>query len=340
MPPIAVIDAFLGASGLRGLGEAELLRGGANNRVYRVPAAGRLISGAGDGVLKIYFRRENDAWDRFAAETSFYHHAASRAAEFLCAPRAWSAELRAGCFEWVDGDSFASGGIMEAEVARAAEFVRQLQQGREGAVLGAGAESVFSGPEHATLMAGRLQRLRDLEVTDDLSAEAKRFVLEQLDPRWRGMEERVRSLGRLAPDQRCVSPSDFGFHNALRRASGQICFFDFEYAGMDDPAKLVADFFWQPAVPVPWDLGAGFLEAVGDSLGPSDLLRARVRTLFPLFGLKWCCIVLNEFVREERARRSFSLGAEQTEARRLGQLAKAQRMLRRVDEALTANPWG
>src|SRR5258708_29751946 len=41
----------------------------------------------------------------------------------------------------------------------------------------------------------------------------------------------------------------FGFHNALLRPSQELCFLDFEYAGHDDPAKMVGDFFSQPAIP-------------------------------------------------------------------------------------------
>ena len=53
-----------------------------------------------------------------------------------------------------------------------------------------------------------------------------------------------RQLGRevvtavLDIADRCVSPSDFGFHNAIVRGSGEICFIDFEYAGWDDSAQV------------------------------------------------------------------------------------------------------
>ncbi len=40
-----------------------------------------------------------------------------------------------------------------------------------------------------------------------------------------------------------VSPSDFGFHNALLDDGGAISFLDFEYSGRDDPAKLDLRFF-------------------------------------------------------------------------------------------------
>ena len=48
---------------------------------------------------------------------------------------------------------------------------------------------------------------------------------------------------------RVLSPSDFGFHNALRRPDGTIVFVDFEYFGWDDPAKMMADAMLHPGNP-------------------------------------------------------------------------------------------
>ena len=42
-----------------------------------------------------------------------------------------------------------------------------------------------------------------------------------------------------------LSPSDFGFHNSLFR-NNKLFFFDFEYAGWDDPIKLMCDFILNP----------------------------------------------------------------------------------------------
>lgn len=333
MPPDAVLDEFLAGLGLSTVREAELLRGGANNRVYRVPPAGKSGPGGQSAVLKIYFRRDREAWDRFRAESAFYRHALPRAGEFLCAPLGWSEPLRVGCFEWVDGGSFVGVEVGEAEIVLAAEFVRLLQAGREATALSPGAEAMFTGPDHASLISARLERLKGLDVTDDLSAEVRRFAVEELDPLWHDLAEGVRSMEPLAADQRCVSPSDFGFHNALHRG-GRVWFIDFEYAGLDDPAKLICDFFWQPEVPVSWRLRGRFLSEIGGALGEPDVVAARAGRLFPAFGIKWCCIVLNDFVKADRARREFALGdAAEAEKRREQQFTKAKALAAKIPAA-------
>ena len=42
-----------------------------------------------------------------------------------------------------------------------------------------------------------------------------------------------------------MSPSDFGFHNVIKK-DDFLYFIDFEYAGLDDPVKLICDFYCQP----------------------------------------------------------------------------------------------
>ena len=50
----------------------------------------------------------------------------------------------------------------------------------------------------------------------------------------------------LPQEWRSLVPSDFGFHNSLRRADGTLAFVDFEYFGWDDPVKLTADILLHP----------------------------------------------------------------------------------------------
>ncbi|CAM2066784.1 Phosphotransferase [Sulfidibacter corallicola] len=48
----------------------------------------------------------------------------------------------------------------------------------------------------------------------------------------------------LAEKDLIFSPSDFGFHNTLKNGDNTLYFLDFEESGWDDPAKLLADFFY------------------------------------------------------------------------------------------------
>lgn len=89
-------------------------------------------------------------------------------------------------------------------------------------------------------------------------------------------------------DERCISPSDFGFHNAIRMNKG-VKFIDFEFAGWDDPAKLCIDFVLQQRNPV-------HLRSidVASRLFPNkeSLLSSRIDAMTNILRLKWLCIVM------------------------------------------------
>jgi len=92
----------------------------------------------------------------------------------------------------------------------------------------------------------------------------------------------------LNPAHRCISPGDFGFHNAIRTDQG-VRFLDFEFAGWDDPAKAAADFKLQPKVPVSNDQGLGFSGWLREY---SSQIYQRQAAIRPVLQLKWACIIL------------------------------------------------
>ncbi len=108
-------------------------------------------------------------------------------------------------------------------------------------------------------------------------------------------------------------------------------FVDFEYFGWDDPAKTISDFLLHPAMKLS---SASRRRFVRDALavygGDSDLAK-RLDCFYPLFGLKWCLILLNEFVPQDLTRRTFA-GGEPIDpaAARRRQLSRARRLLARI----------
>ena len=102
----------------------------------------------------------------------------------------------------------------------------------------------------------------------------------------------------LPAGARTLSPSDFGFHNALLRPDGTLVFIDFEYFGWDDPAKTVADFFLQPQAPLaPERLASAFLQRLPAVCGRAPASASGSPCVYPLLSLKWCLIMLNPFLR-------------------------------------------
>jgi len=144
----------------------------------------------------------------------------------------------------------------------------------------------------------------------------------------------------LDRQERTLSPSDFGFHNAVRRDDGSIVFLDFEYFGWDDPAKMTSDFLLHPAMELQPELLRRFASNLVAGFSGNLQLADRIRLTYPLFGLKWCLILLNEFLPANIARREFAAGQHQEALElRAGQLAKAKTMFDRVNHEYMRFPY-
>ena len=310
------IAHFAAAHGFKYPAPIVPLSGGANNRVYLVNEGGHKV------VVKHYFRHAADTRDRFASERAFYDYLWERGIRRTPQPLAWDADKRLGLFSFVGERKLQPGEVDEYAVESAIKFVVELNQDRPAGIPLA-SEACFTLAEHLDLIDKRVARLQKIEPATDIDRQALAFVRESLQPSWRRIREAIRAHPEGA-EHRVLSPSDFGFHNALIGGEGQICFFDFEYAGWDDPAKLICDFFCQPQVPVPLKFWGQVTQTLAAAFHAGDSLDARARLLLPAYQIKWRCIMLNEFVRQDRARRDFAQGAATAEQRKIMQLAKAR----------------
>ncbi|MFP6749711.1 MAG: hypothetical protein VCD66_19215 [Alphaproteobacteria bacterium] len=146
-------------------------------------------------------------------------------------------------------------------------------------------------------------------------------------------EQQGLDFGRsIGPSRLTLSPSDFGFHNAIRRSDGRLEFIEFEYFGWDDPVKLVADFLLHPGMGLDGELRRRFRCGAAAVFGGDHGFDARLRALFPLYALRWCLIVLNEFLPERWLRRDYAGAHRDREFALTTQLAKARAMLARLED--------
>lgn len=327
--PDPELATLLSTIGVTAPATATAIGGTGNNAVFRVEAGGRTF------VLKRYFQHPGDPRDRFATERAFATFLWQAGLRHSPEPLAWSAEHRLGLFECIAG--VRSTEPTPALVEAAVRFFNDTNAHRfsEAAhALPIASEACFSVREHLDRVERRVARLQGIVPGSDLDEQAAVLVREKLAPAWQRVHGAIAedaALDRvLEPRERCLSPSDFGFHNALVTPDGRVRFLDFEYAGWDDPAKTVCDFFCQPAVPVP----IAHLEAFRSGLAGFDSpgFRARVAQLLPVYRLKWCCILLNEFLPADSGRRTFSDPGHDHSARKCAQLEKALHALGAIEK--------
>jgi len=310
------------------------LNGGANNQVFRVD------SSRGPVVLKAYFQDDGDHHDRLGAEYSFLSFAWQH--DVRCVPRPLACDRRQGLavYELVPGRRLAPEKVDAAAVGQAVAFYQSLNVHKDSAAAAAlphAAEACYTIGEHLACVERRLERLLRVEPTAGVTREAMSFVRSELRAAWVRVSRAARHAAvrhglpldaSVPAGDRCLSPSDFGFHNAREDEAAKLRFIDFEYAGWDDPAKMVCDFFCQPTVPAPRECFDHFAETIATSLSRPAIHEQRFRLLLPVYQIKWCCILLNDFLPAGDRRRQFALPASQQEERRSQQLSKARAALR------------
>jgi hypothetical protein len=325
-----------------GLVRLEPLAGGANNRVFRVRAQPQ------DVLLKWYFTDPADGRDRLRAEWEFIRFARHGGLRQLPEALACDTTHRLALYEFIVGRRLQASQITREHVQGAADFIRSLNELRAStgaAQLNTASEACFSIKQHLDCVAARVQRLAQAVRDGDADQEARDFVNLALAPGWQRLRARTQARAavmgldpneELPPSNRIISPSDFGFHNALVDAEGSLRFFDFEYAGWDDPAKTICDFFCQVAVPVPHRWLALFASELLEDTAECRNAHTRAELLLPVYQIKWCCILLNPLLGVGRRRRAFSRGetidADRTEA---PWLAEARRILSEVHNTIS-----
>ena len=298
------VEIFCSRHGVPTPFRIEPIRAGRNSQVSRI------VNGDGTWILKKYFQPVGTQCDRLGTEFSFLVF--MNGADVVGIPRTLGMDREEHCALY----SFLPGNrpdlISATHISQAASFIRAINRFRElstALALPVAADACLSWQEHLALTESRISRLMVLKQESDVEVDAFAFITNQLLPLWSSVKERLlqeiptTELSKpLALAEKILSPSDFGFHNTLEH-EGRLSFVDFEYAGWDDPAKLICDFLCQPEMPVTDKQGQQFRHELLHNWPSEDPVTRRIDILLPVHRLKWCCILLNEFRTEDRERR-------------------------------------
>lgn len=282
------------------------LTGGANNRVFRL-----IFENTPSLILKSYFQHPQDPRPRLRVEFEFLSFAWKQG--IRCIPEPLYKDSGQNCALY----SYARGSLASAKhstlsfVEAAAEFLLNLNRSNhQGKHLPLASEACLQISDYFEVVEKRINQLLRVSPESPSEQQLHRFLQEQLIPEW----DRVTtiasksSLQTLAPDPAdlIITPSDFGLHNVIVSRENQYCFIDFEYAGWDDPAKTICDFFLQPRIPISLNYFEYFSKITASlSQHPQEVIQ-RAKRVLPICKIKWCCMILNIFLSTDKARRKFA----------------------------------
>jgi aminoglycoside phosphotransferase (APT) family kinase protein len=232
------------ALGYQVIGWTELA-GGTNNRLVRLETA------AGPPLLAKFYHR--DRWNRLEREFTTLRCLHEQGLRAIPVPHLASAARSYAVYSFEPGAPCAPAALHLDQLRAAATFAADLHRLSPAVACGSlppAIEACFSLAEQCARIDGRLRAFEDFAARPGAFAEVRAFA------RSRPLREAlapllVQALDGLTPAE-LVQPlpptvprltsGDFGVHNLLVRSDGSITVMDFEWAGWDDPARLVMGF--------------------------------------------------------------------------------------------------
>ena len=316
---------------------SRLVTGGRNSRIWRVVSGGRAFA------LKQYPSRRDDPRDRLSTEVGALRLMERHGIDTV--PRVLGVDGERGfaLLSWIDGSDVAE--VSDADIDAAIVFltaVHGLRAAPWAAEQPPAAEACLCGREIEQQIHGRLARLRDTAQGEhQLIDFIDKYVAPRLAFESPKAHRSVTAAGlafdvELPQEWRSLVPSDFGFHNSLRRPDGSLAFLDFEYFGWDDPVKLTADIVLHPGRPLEPTQRQRFRQAATRLYGGDPAFAGRLSAYLPLFGLRWVLILLNEFIPERWQRRVLAGETGSWSDVKARQLAHARAFLASLSEKLEA----
>ncbi len=321
--------------------------GSGNNRVYQLTC-----DSAHRYVAKFYFRNPIDQRNRLETEFNSFSFLSSQGITNIPRPIAMSLDESCAIYEFIEGTKITPSDIKKEDIQCALSFVADLKRLNKPAFsedMPAASDACFSIEAVIADVVGRLNRFALLESREPEYRELEYFLNNNFKPFLDHLQQWVPgqcvisniSFGEEIPlEQRTLSPSDFGFHNALRTKDGRIIFLDFEYFGWDDPAKMVVDYLLHPAMGLSEAMKENFISGMLDIFKENSSLAQRVRLVYPLFGMKWCMIFLNEFIANDFSRRVFA-SANPLDRRQVHQtqLLKSKNLFQKIKDTYEEFPY-
>ena len=281
----------------------EKLKGRGNSAIYKLH-----LSNANKSALKIY--PEISYHDRLGSEFKSTKIFKELNINNVQRPISFDSSLGIATYEWIEGERISSYGVKELKAALS--FLSILHQNSKAEQF-----NNFPMASDACLKGTdiEIQIKRRLLQFDELStkySDLEQFLKNDFKPLFKeiiswSQASWPSSSSYLVPIEKnelILSPSDFGFHNSLCSQNENLIFHDFEYFGWDDPVKLISDFSHNAAMNLTKEIEQLWFLEVSEIYGKH--LLGRLSAAWPMYGLNWCLIILNEFKDEVWSRRCVS----------------------------------
>ncbi|MBI9109615.1 hypothetical protein [Maridesulfovibrio ferrireducens] len=310
---------------------AKRIYAGRNSKVYKI-----LCESGETYAVKFYTQLTADGLSRLDQEWAAISFMTQNRIKNIPVPVAIDSSKQAAIYSFINGTPVDK--IKNNDIHEVLTFLKELKTSSttgKALNISSAAEACFSPAEVVENINKRFNILTAIPEEDELFREMRLFLekdfSEELEKSTTFAKNQlgIETWNSPLPDKlRTLSPSDLGFHNALRTSHNNLYFVDFEYFGWDDPVKTASDFLLHPAMNLTKTDIKIFYYGMNEIFRNDKNFEIRFKSLLPLFRLKWCLILLNEFSNKNLKRRAFASGTpDNVQNLRKAQLEKAKLFL-------------
>ena len=280
--------------------DVEKLKGQGNSAIYKLH-----LTNKNKLALKIYPTISN--FDRLKSEFKSTKIFKELNIKNVQRPISFDTSLGIATYEWIQGERVSSYGAKELKAAllllTSLNQYTKLEQFKNFPIASDGCLNGLDIEKQIK------RRLSQLDESSKKHGELEQFLKNDFKPLLKEIVSWSKAkwpsdssyISPIKDTELILSPSDFGFHNSLCSQNGKLIFHDFEYFGWDDPVKLISDFSHHASMNLTKELEQ--LWFIGASEVYGKHLLGRLIAAWPLHGLNWCLIILNEFTDEVWGRR-------------------------------------
>lgn len=308
--------------------DIEHIKSGRNNKVFKAALPSQ------NYLAKFYFPSKKLHRSRLNNEFSFLKALTNIGLNNIPKALYRFDDTHLAFYEFIEGESIKKEEIDKDHILCAANFFASINEFKDSdffAKIGDASEAFKNFENYLINIDTRINTLKSSIIENNDNTEAIKFI-NDLILKWKDVKKDILSEKSLALplEKEFLSPSDFGFHNCIRSKDGTLNFIDFEYAGWDDYAKFLCDFFIQPDFEIPEKYFEEFSFCALKNQRDKEALIYRAFSLLPLFRVKWCCIILNEFLPDVVERRLFSDPEFDLISKQYSQLDKAKKLIEKI----------
>ncbi len=288
-------NLFLHNLGYGKIKQFKEIKQGKNSEVYQLKVDKNYL------ILKVFKDKKRN---RVKREKLFYNYLNGIGVESVIKPIGFDINYNFAIYPYIHGKKIKK--IKNRYIKEIILFLKKInQKNLTGFPLAI--DGIKEQLDHIKLCETKINNLKKIKIDNLIKKKFIKFLNKQIIPKFEQIKKnffkneilRLKKFKLLKKDM-IISPSDLGFHNIIQ-SKNKFFFFDFEYAGLDDPIKLICDFYCQPDQNLTSRQKKLFINNTFFRKYSLYKLEKKLNIFLPFHQLKWCCIILNEFIHKTKS---------------------------------------